>query len=84
MSLCEYCGHEHLVTDFCTKRPKWGRRGFLMMLGAAAIGAMLPQEPVLGILRQEDIRFQGQWLKIGELNEEDRKAFRTEVYYLAS
>lgn len=35
---CEWCGHEHAVTALCTKRPTWGRRGFLQLLGMAAVG----------------------------------------------
>lgn len=42
---CEWCGHEHPVTQLCAKRPTWGRRGFLKLVGAAAIGVMVPQAP---------------------------------------
>jgi hypothetical protein len=36
--MCEWCGHEHAVTALCAKRPKWSRRGFLAMAGAALVG----------------------------------------------
>jgi len=39
MTICEWCGHEHAITALCTKRPKWSRRGFLALMGAAAVGA---------------------------------------------
>lgn len=42
---CDWCGHEHAMTALCAKRPTWGRRGFLAMLGAAAVGAALPALP---------------------------------------
>jgi hypothetical protein len=37
--LCEWCGHAHPRAALCSKRPTWSRRGFLQLLGAAAIGA---------------------------------------------
>lgn len=40
--MCEYCGHDHPRDALCTQRPKWGRRGFLALLGAAAVGATVP------------------------------------------
>lgn len=43
---CEWCGHAHAVTALCAQRPKWGRRGFLMMAGAALLGAALPDLPL--------------------------------------
>lgn len=39
MKECEWCGHDHQVTSLCTKRPTWGRRGFLALCGAAVVGA---------------------------------------------
>lgn len=39
---CEWCGHEHPVTALCLARPKWSRRGFLGLVSAAIIGAVLP------------------------------------------
>lgn len=36
--LCEWCGHAHPRSALCSKRPTWSRRGFLALLGAAAIG----------------------------------------------
>lgn len=38
---CEWCGHEHAREALCTSRPKWSRRGFLALMGAAAVGAAL-------------------------------------------
>lgn len=35
---CEWCGHDHLQSALCSKRPTWSRRGFLALLGAAAVG----------------------------------------------
>lgn len=47
MKPCEWCGHEHDVTALCTKRPKWSRRGFLALAGAAVVGAVLPSLPTV-------------------------------------
>lgn len=47
MLCCEWCGHEHDQRALCTKRPTWGRRGFLALLGASAVGAVLPAVPLL-------------------------------------
>lgn len=44
--MCNWCGHEHDVTALCTKRPTWGRRGFLMLAGAALVGRLLPDVPL--------------------------------------
>lgn len=41
--MCEWCGHQHDVRALCGKRPTWGRRGFIAMLGAAAVGAIVPR-----------------------------------------
>ena len=41
--MCDWCGHTHPVTTLCSKRPTWGRRGFLALLGAGLVGAALPQ-----------------------------------------
>jgi len=42
---CEWCGHDHAREALCTKRPTWGRRGFLALFGAGIVGAMLPELP---------------------------------------
>lgn len=39
---CEWCGHDHAVTQLCQARPKWSRRGFIGLLSAAVVGATLP------------------------------------------
>lgn len=39
--ICEWCGHAHDVRSLCTKRPTWGRRGFLSMVGATLVGTAL-------------------------------------------
>lgn len=39
---CEYCGHPHARDALCARRPTWGRRGFLALLGATVLGAGLP------------------------------------------
>jgi hypothetical protein len=45
--MCEWCGDEHPVTALCTKRPKWGRRGFLALFGAGVAGLLVaPAVPV--------------------------------------
>lgn len=40
--ICEWCGHDHARTALCTKRPTWGRRGFLALVGSAIVGAAIP------------------------------------------
>jgi hypothetical protein len=30
---CDWCGHVHDRTALCAKRPTWGRRGFLALMG---------------------------------------------------
>jgi hypothetical protein len=40
--MCEWCGHQHAVTALCSKRPRWSRRGFLALMGAAAVGVATP------------------------------------------
>jgi hypothetical protein len=40
--MCDWCGHAHPRTALCTKRPTWGRRGFLALMGAALVGAVVP------------------------------------------
>jgi hypothetical protein len=44
---CEWCGHPHQVIELCTKRPRWSRRGFLALAGAALVGCALPDMPAL-------------------------------------
>jgi hypothetical protein len=46
---CEWCGHEHPITALCLSRPKWSRRGFLGLVGAAIIGAALPTPAFLSV-----------------------------------
>lgn len=42
---CDWCGHDHPVMALCSRRPKWSRRGFLALAGAALVGAALPVPP---------------------------------------
>jgi hypothetical protein len=44
---CEWCGHEHPRAALCSKRLTWSRRGFLALLGAAAIGVAVDPLRVL-------------------------------------
>jgi hypothetical protein len=46
-SECEWCGHAHDRTALCTKRPTFGRRGFLALLGAGLTGMALPGDLAL-------------------------------------
>ena len=39
--MCDWCGHEHARTALCTKRPTWGRRGFLALFGCGLVGLVL-------------------------------------------
>lgn len=61
---CEWCGHDHEIKDLCTKRPTWGRRGFLALMGAGVVGLALPAFPdgnllLAGYLTEvQDDRFQ--------------------------
>jgi metallophosphoesterase superfamily enzyme len=44
--MCDWCGHDHPAAALCAARPKWGRRGFLALAGAALVGSVLPAAPV--------------------------------------
>lgn len=50
MTICEWCGHEHAREALCSQRPKWSRRGFLALMGAAAVG--MATDPLKAIVPQ--------------------------------
>ena len=39
--ICEWCGTVHDLQSLCTPRPKWGRRGFITLVGTGLVGASL-------------------------------------------
>lgn len=57
---CEWCGHVHDVRELCTRRPRWSRRGFLQLAGAAALG--LAAAPAAA-LAQPVTRTRTEWLQ---------------------
>lgn len=48
---CDWCGHDHSRAALCAKRPTWGRRGFLALMGAGLAGMALPN---LGLMDAAD------------------------------
>ena len=59
--LCEWCGHGHAITDLCTQRPTWGRRGFLALLGMGLAGIALPAMSPLSPWQQFVMGAAGVW-----------------------
>ena len=64
---CDWCGHDHHVTALCAKRPKWSRRGFLALTGAALAGSLLPRLPS-GLAVGDDALF---WDTLNQMTPEE-------------
>jgi hypothetical protein len=39
---CDWCGHGHDRAALCTKRPRWSRRGFLVLTATGLAAMTLP------------------------------------------
>jgi hypothetical protein len=53
---CDWCGHAHPVAALCARRPTWGRRGFLALVGAGLVGAALPAPSVVHAISDYRLR----------------------------